>query len=145
MREAAIDLSDNARSGLRPPDAAGSVSSLGQIGTIGSRADLRRAIEHTVMSVFGVSRDDIGIANRGVARVALARQTAMYLAHTVGGLSLTDVGNMFERDRTTVAHACAVVEDRRDDPNFDRAVELLERAVVRILTRRAIQVPSFDA
>jgi hypothetical protein len=41
-------------------------------------------------------------------------------------LSLTDVGQIFARDRTTVAHACAVIEDRRDDPVFDRALELME-------------------
>jgi hypothetical protein len=35
------------------------------------------------------------------------------------------VGRIFERDRTTVAHACGVVEDRRDDANFDRALEAL--------------------
>lgn len=99
-------------------------------------APLRFAIEHTVSSVFGIRREALWNASRGVARVALARQTAMYLAHTVGGLSLTEVGHMFERDRTTVAHACAVVEDRRDDPNFDRALELLERAIHRILARR---------
>lgn len=66
-------------------------------------APLRFAIEHTVSSVFGIRREALWNASRGVARVALARQTAMYLAHTVGGLSLTEVGHMFERDRTTVA------------------------------------------
>jgi hypothetical protein len=91
--------------------------------------DLRRAIEHIVTSVFGVSRDDLWYTSRGVARVALARQTAMYLAHVVGCVSMTDVGVMFQRDRTTVAHACATVEDRRDDPSFDRALDLMERAI----------------
>ena len=102
-----------------------------------SRADLRRAVDHAVMSVFGLGLSDLTEITRGNARVALARQTAMYLAHTVGRLTLTEVGDMFGRDRTTVAHACAVVEDRRDDINFDRTMEVLERAVVRLLSRRA--------
>ncbi len=101
-----------------------------------SRADLRRAVDHAVMSVFGLGLSDLTEINRGNARVALARQTAMYLAHTVGRLTLTEVGEMFGRDRTTVAHACAVVEDRRDEINFDRTMEVLERAVVRLLSRR---------
>lgn len=67
--------------------------------------------------------------------MALARQTAMYLAHVGCSLSLTEVGTLFERDRTTVAHACALIEDRRDNPDFDRALELLERAV------RALHMP----
>jgi hypothetical protein len=40
---------------------------------------------------------------------------------------------LLERDRTTVAHACQVVEERRDDPRFDRVIELLER-VTKVLT-----------
>jgi hypothetical protein len=50
-------------------------------------------------------------------------------------LSLTDTGRLFGRDRTTVAHACCVVEDRRDDPAFDRALDLLEWAVPSLASR----------
>ena len=89
----------------------------------------RLIIEHVVMCVFGVPAYDLQTASRGRANVALARQTAMYLAHVGCSLSLTEVGTLFERDRTTVAHACALIEDRRDNPDFDRALELLERAV----------------
>ncbi len=53
----------------------------------------------------------------------------MYLAHVGCGATLTEVGILFERDRTTVAHACSVVEDRRDDPDLDCRIEHLERAV----------------
>jgi chromosomal replication initiation ATPase DnaA len=56
----------------------------------------------------------------------------MYLAHVSCGLSLTAVGQVFARDRTTVAHACGRVEDLRDDPAFDRCLELLE-GIVRVL------------
>ena len=69
---------------------------------------------------------DLMRTTRGRAGVALARQIAMYLAHVVGGESLTDIGQHFRRDRTTVAHACRLVEQRRDDPNFDRVLQLLE-------------------
>lgn len=82
-----------------------------------------------VAQVFGVDAAAIDAETRGRAEVALARQVAMYLAHVACGMSLTDVGRMFSRDRTTVAHACAVIEDRRDDKVFDRAIELLEMVV----------------
>lgn len=88
-----------------------------------------RQIEQTVGLVFGVSRDDLRCTSRGRANVALARQVAMYLAHVGYGHSLTRVGHLFQRDRTTVSHACAVVEDKRDDPAFDYVLELLERLV----------------
>ena len=64
---------------------------------------------------------------------ALARQTAMYLAHVACTMKLTQVGEMFDRDRTTVAHACTVIENRRDDVNFDRAMALLEEVVCGLL------------
>jgi hypothetical protein len=93
------------------------------------------AIEQAVVQVFGVGREDLRRMSRGRARVALARQVAMYLAHVACGLTLTDTGKLFGRDRTTVAHACGVIEDRRDDPLFDRALDLLEWAVPALATR----------
>jgi Bacterial dnaA protein helix-turn-helix len=94
------------------------------------------AIETSVSRVFGVPIASMRSATRGRARVALARQSAMYLAHVVCGLSLTEVGRIFERDRTTVAHACALIEDRRDDPFFDQLLELLERVTREEVRRR---------
>ncbi len=79
-----------------------------------------------VAQVFALPPADLLRTTRGKAGVALARQIAMYLAHVVGGQTLTAIGEHFRRDRTTVAHACRLVEARRDDPSFDRVVELLE-------------------
>jgi chromosomal replication initiation ATPase DnaA len=61
--------------------------------------------------------------------VAFARQVGMYLAHVAAGLPMSEVGRLFSRNRTTVAHACAIVEDCRDDPQFDRALAILEFAL----------------
>ena len=36
---------------------------------------------------------------------------------------------LFARDRTTVAHACCVIENRRDNAAFDRTIDLLECAL----------------
>lgn len=44
---------------------------------------------------------------------------------------------MFERDRTTVAHACTVIEAARDDASFDRALELLESSA-RLMQAHAV-------
>ncbi len=67
--------------------------------------------------------------NRGCADVALARHVAMYLAHVVCGLTYTQAARLYGRDRTTAAYGCRHVEERRDDPMFDRILELLERCV----------------
>jgi len=88
-----------------------------------------RFIESLVATVFGVSATELLARSRGPAPVALARQTAMYLAHVDLGLSLRDIGAYFGRDRTTVAHACARIEDRRDDPHWARLLDHLEHAL----------------
>ncbi|MEA3535569.1 helix-turn-helix domain-containing protein [Rhizobium sp. CC-YZS058] len=60
------------------------------------------------------------------------RQIAMYVCHVALQLSLTEIGQAFGRDRTTVGHACNVVEDRRDDPRFDDFVSAVERVVTAV-------------
>lgn len=92
----------------------------------------RRVVEQTVATAFQVPLKELRAPTRRKAPIAFARQVAMYLAHVGYGLSLTEVGSLFGRDRTTVAHACGIVEDRRDDPYFDRFLEHLEGAIVKL-------------
>src|SRR5690606_37259466 len=82
-----------------------------------------------VSSAFGVRAAALHGTRRGPATVAFARQVAVYLACTRFGISYTTAGAAFGRDRTTVAHACRVVEERRDDPRIDSILDYLERAV----------------
>lgn len=95
----------------------------------------RLAIEHAAAHAFGVPPKAIAQDRRGDTKVSAARQVAMYVAHVSCGLSLTEVGNLFGRDRTTVAHACIKVENRRDDRPFDHALDLLSWAVPAIVAR----------
>lgn len=61
-----------------------------------------------------------------------ARQISMYVCHVALGVPQADVGFAFGRDRSTVGHACHMVEDRRDDPAFDDLVAAVERIVVAV-------------
>src|SRR4029077_12068941 len=72
---------------------------------------IRQVLEQAVSGVFMVRSGDLWAGTRGCPRAAFARQVAMYLAHVACGLTLTEVGQVFVRDRTTVAHACGRVED----------------------------------
>lgn len=90
---------------------------------------IRESVEAAVGQVFNILPEDFGSVSRGPARVALARQVAMYLSHVACRLTLTEVGRLYARDRTTVAHACGVVEDLRDDARFDRVLDLVEMIV----------------
>ncbi len=49
---------------------------------------------------------------------------------------MVDIGRGFGRDRTTVMHACHLVEDLRDDEDFDRVVAVTERVAIAALCRR---------
>lgn len=69
--------------------------------------------------------------SRGDAPVAAARQLAMYLTHVVLRRSYVEVGDFFGRDRTTVAHACARIEDLRDLPEIEAELARLEAELAR--------------
>lgn len=90
---------------------------------------LKSIVETTVAKVFNVDLVGLHAESRGQAEVAQARQVAMYLLHCAFSVSLTEIGHIFSRDRTTVRHACKIVEDRRDDPAFDYILNNLEEIV----------------
>jgi hypothetical protein len=86
-------------------------------------------VGNVVAKAHRIDANVLHCASRCQAPVAYARQIAMYLAHVSCGLTLTEVGRGFGRDRTTVAHACKLVEDRRDAPETDLALDYLEAAI----------------
>lgn len=104
-------------------------------------AGLQSIVSATVARTFDIPLDVLQGPSRGVARVALARQAAMYLLHVEGGIDYAMVGRFFGRDRTTVKHACAVVEDRRDDAGFDLLIENM-RGIVEHYLKLASGIPS---
>ena len=67
---------------------------------------------------------------RGLRDMVQARQVAMYLSHVGLEMSLSRVANAFERDRSTVAHACHKIEEMRDSAEFDVWLETLEKGLV---------------
>jgi Bacterial dnaA protein helix-turn-helix len=69
-------------------------------------------------------------ATRTQEAVAATRQKGMYLAHVGLGLTLTDVGLSFGRDRTTVRHACNLAEDYRSCARDDLSLAALECGLV---------------
>jgi chromosomal replication initiation ATPase DnaA len=85
---------------------------------------------------FEVALAEIGAPTRRSRQTARARQAAMYLAHVALGVPFASVGEGFGRDRSTAAYACRRIEDKRDDPAFDAALDVLETAA-RIAVARA--------
>lgn len=95
-------------------------------------------IQQVIASAHQVKLAKLRAPTRQRAPVAFARQVAMYLAHISRGLTLTEVGRCFDRDRTTVAHACRLVEDNRDTPEVDLALDCLEAAIAERLASTSV-------
>ncbi|KAF0213681.1 MAG: Chromosomal replication initiator DnaA domain [Methylocystaceae bacterium] len=72
---------------------------------------------------------DLFSPRRSRASVARARQLAVYLHHVALGASVSACAKAFARDRATIRHACATIEDLRDDPLFDAGARRLETAL----------------
>lgn len=97
---------------------------------LAARIALRdRLSEASAAAWHAVRPPDLRRPTRSAARIAFARQSAIYFAHVIFGATLTRAGRIFGRDRTTARHACSLIEDRRDDQRFDRAIDLLEPAI----------------
>ncbi|KZK86367.1 Chromosomal replication initiator protein DnaA [Pseudovibrio sp. Ad46] len=79
-----------------------------------------------VALAFGLKPEELHSASRGYAKAAQARQVSMYILHVSMGMTLSQAGAVFGRDRTTAAHACKVVEDLREDPKFDAVLSEIE-------------------
>lgn len=96
-------------------------------------------IQHMVASAHRIDIANLRAPTRHRAPVAFARQIAMYLSHVACGFTFTEIGRCFERDRKTVAHACRLVEDRRDAPNIDLALDYLEAAIATRFATEAVE------
>ncbi|MEZ5947078.1 MAG: helix-turn-helix domain-containing protein [Hyphomonas sp.] len=74
---------------------------------------------------LGLKAEDVLRGDRGSKASSRARQIAMYLLRAGLGMSLSRVARTFRRDRTTVSYSCHLIEDMRDDPDFDIWIEQL--------------------
>ncbi len=89
-------------------------------------------VRHTVEDIqartcdaFGVSLDEMRSTSRA-ARIAWARQVAMYLSRELTDATLPAIGRAFDRNHTTVMHACKrTVERMAEDPAAYEAVRFL--------------------
>jgi hypothetical protein len=110
-----------------PPSASGSA--------LERKIELCECMIDIAAALFNVSGRDLRRPGRSSFGVSRVRQIAMYVTHVVLGLSMHEVGRGFARDRTTVLHACHLVEDMRDDADFDAIVVMTEK-VARAAFRR---------
>lgn len=80
---------------------------------------------------FGVPELDITKPHQRAPLTDYVRQVAMYLSACSYGMTMTRIGELFGRDRSTVSHAIRVIEEGRTDPVLDEKLERLEDWLIR--------------
>ena len=86
-------------------------------------------IVHVAATHYGITREQLK-GKRRTNSVALPRQMAMYLMRRMTTLSLSEIGRFFDRDHTTVIHACEKIERLRiADRTMRDTVERLAETV----------------
>ena len=83
------------------------------------------AIKQAVADYYGIAAAEL-TAKRRSREVVIPRQVAMFLAREMTDLSLTQLGAAFQRDHSTILHACDKVAE---DPAMTSILEDLRHAV----------------
>ncbi len=86
-----------------------------------------RIVRQMIAEMTELTGDRIQLRRDRRRTACHVRQIAMYVCHVALEIPMNEIGDAFGRDRSTVGHACGVVEDRRDDPAFDDFVSAIER------------------
>ncbi len=108
-----------------------------------ARKIVARIAKEIVCEGYGIQHADLHSDSRE-AHLVFARQTAIYLAHIVGQLTLNEVAAIFRRGRSTISHACINIEDRRDSPVFDLQLDYMEKRMRKRLDEFRLDFVSFD-
>jgi hypothetical protein len=82
-----------------------------------------RQLTEELLRATGLEHDQ----DPGRRATSHVRQVAMYVCHVAYSMPMGEVAQAFGRDRSTVGHACRMVEDRRDDRAYDTFVAIVER------------------
>lgn len=116
--EASSDVSDRRRSGCSAAQGAQQ-----------RKFEACECIVDLAAAFFNIPGRELRRPGRSPEEVTRVRQIAMYLAHVMLGLPMGEVGKAFGKERTTVMHACHLVEDMRDDIELDAIICRLERVI----------------
>lgn len=100
-----------------------------------------RIVRHLTTEMVMLIGDRVPLRRDMRRDLCHTRQISMYVCHVVLQISQTDIALAFGRDRSTVSHACHVVEDRRDEQAFDDFISAVERMVIAVFALS--EVPAY--
>lgn len=90
-------------------------------------------VNQMIAAAFQLKAERLLKSDRGAVRVNRPRQISMYLMNTALSLKFTEIAEFYNKDRTTVSHACRVIEELRDDPEFDERIGEFEKTIRTVL------------
>ena len=94
---------------------------------------LNTFVNQMVATAFELKAEQLlNIQNRE-ARTYRARQISMYLMNTSLSLNFVEIADFYGKDRSTVSHACGVIEELRDIVKFDEQICEFEQTIVTVL------------
>lgn len=129
MESAVMSLKARCRLTQAPPDLALAREVLGDCGPEAPAPLEAEAICALVGARFKVSAEDLRSRSRKRG-VVFPRQLAIYLTRKFTGHSLTEIGEMYDRDHSTVLHAIrAVTQKMTQNTAVREQVGLLERSL----------------
>ena len=131
----ARDLNERPRGSKKQgaPDMRSDADNGGDIRIINAPLTDRQAVAmcdgviDLLAALFSVSGKHLHSPKRHGRSIARVRQVGMYVAHVTLGMRMVDVATGFGRDKSTVMYACHLIEDLRDDLEFNRIVAKAEQ------------------
>lgn len=103
-----------------------------------SDADCAYLATALVAYTLGLNTEEVFSPRNRKTADTKARHVAIYLTYVALGTSFGRVAKAFGRDRSSVAYACKIVENRREDADFDDWCEQLEVGLKSVIGLRAI-------
>lgn len=86
-------------------------------------------VDELVARTYKIPKTSLHARTRCRKNVAFCRQIAMYLGHVCLSYPVKEVAQHYSRDRTTVAYACRIVEERREAEEVELLLNSLESAL----------------
>ena len=87
-------------------------------------------IQKVVEEYYGINHNEL-VGKKKDRDIAYARQLAMYLCYKLLDVTVSFIGNSFNRDHSTVLHSIKVIEDKiKNNRDINEEIEVLEKKIL---------------
>ena len=87
-------------------------------------------IQKTVEEFYNISHNTL-VSKKKDRNIAYARQMCMYLCYKLLDITVSAIGNGFNRDHSTVLHSIKVIESKlKDNREITEEIEILQKRIL---------------